>query len=106
MDEGGRARRSGKASRASKAKSALQELAELRRSGVKRAAHFEVREEEAVFDEVDEDSYAKLVSKRREEGGACMMDTGLSGHETPVHRPTFPLLAPSALLLASAPVER
>ena len=29
-----------------------------------------MREEEAVYDEMDEAQYAKLVKKRREEGGA------------------------------------
>ena len=53
-----------------KVKSALQELAELRRSGGKRADLFEVKEEEAVYDVVDEAEYAKIVAQRREEGGA------------------------------------
>ncbi len=63
-----------------KAKSALAELAELRKSGAKRADRFEVKEEAAVYDVVDEDEYAKLVQKRREEGGAawacCSLEQG------------------------------
>jgi DNA polymerase alpha subunit A len=55
-----------------KAKSALAELAELRKSGAKRADRFEIKEEAAVYDVVDEDEYAKLVQKRREEGGASL----------------------------------
>ena len=52
-----------------KFKNALAELAELRKSGGKRADNYEVREEENVYDEVDEDEYARIVQKRREEGG-------------------------------------
>jgi DNA polymerase alpha subunit A len=52
-----------------KVKSALDELAELRKTGGKRVDRFEVREEEAVYDVVDDAEYAKLVQKRREEGG-------------------------------------
>ena len=50
--------------------SALQELAELRKTGGKRADRFEIKEEEQVYDVVDEEQYARLVQKRREEGGA------------------------------------
>jgi DNA polymerase alpha subunit A len=53
-----------------KVKNALAELAELRKSGGKRANTFELKEEEAVYDEVDDDEYARIVQKRREEGGA------------------------------------
>ena len=53
----------------SKFKNALQELAELRKTGGRRADSFDVKEEDAVYDEVDEDQYAKIVQKRREEGG-------------------------------------
>ena len=54
-----------------KVKSALEQLAELRKTGAKRVDTFEVREEEAVYDVVDDAEYAKLVQKRREEGGGC-----------------------------------
>lgn len=53
-----------------KVKNALAELAELRKSGGKRANTFELKEEEAVYDEVDDEEYARIVQKRREEGGA------------------------------------
>ncbi len=73
MEEGGRARRAvvqnGRGG--VKVKSALQELAELRKSGAKRVDRFELKEEEAVYDVVDDAEYAKLVQKRREEGGGC-----------------------------------
>ncbi len=52
-----------------KFKGALAELAELRKSGGKRADKYELKEEEAVYDVVDEDEYARIVQKRREEGG-------------------------------------
>lgn len=52
-----------------KVKSALQELAELRKSGGKRADNYEYQDEEDVYDMVDEDEYARIVQKRREEGG-------------------------------------
>lgn len=70
--EGGRGRRQtvvdGRGGK--KFKNALQELAELRKSGGKGASRFEIKEEEKVYDEVDEDEYARIVQKRREEGGA------------------------------------
>ena len=52
-----------------KVKSALQELAEARKSGAKRSDRFDVKDEEAVYDMVDDAEYAKIVQKRREEGG-------------------------------------
>jgi len=52
-----------------KFKNALAELQELRKTGAKRADLYEVREEEDVYDEVDDDQYARIVQKRREEGG-------------------------------------
>lgn len=60
-----------------KVKSALEELAELRKSGAKRVDRFEVKEEDDVYDVVDEAEYAKLVQKRREEGGARSRKSGL-----------------------------
>jgi hypothetical protein len=51
-------------------KNALAELAELRRTGGKRADTYEVEEEADVYDEVDEAEYARIVQRRREEGGA------------------------------------
>jgi DNA polymerase alpha subunit A len=51
-----------------KFKSALEELRELKKSGKRRVDAYEVREEDDVYDEVNEDEYARLVQKRREEG--------------------------------------
>ena len=62
-----RARRASKP--VSKAKSSLAKLAELRRTGAKRVHGFELTEEDAVYDEVQEQDYAKLVQDRREEAG-------------------------------------
>ena len=72
MEGEGRARRAtaGTTRGRAGAKSALQELAELRKSGAKQVDRYELKEEEAVYDVVGEDEYAKLVQKRREEGGA------------------------------------
>ena len=52
-----------------KVKNALAELQELRKTGGKRADNYEVREEDDVYDEVDDDQYARIVQQRREEGG-------------------------------------
>lgn len=73
MEGEGRSKRStaGQTRGGQKAKSALQELAELRKSGGKRLDRFETKEEEDVYDVVDDQEYAKLVQKRREEGGEC-----------------------------------
>ena len=78
MEGEGRARRTtaGTTRGRTGAKSALQELAELRKSGGKRVDRFELKEEEAVYDVVDDAEYAKLVQKRREEGGAWAEDAG------------------------------
>ena len=84
--DGGRSRR--QAGRGGKNfKSALQELAELRKSGAKRADLYEVREEENVYDEVDEDEYARIVQKRREEGGKIIPhDRNVIQHRQHAHR--------------------
>jgi DNA polymerase alpha subunit A len=50
-------------------KSALEALKAAREGGLKRVADYEVKKEAAVYDVVDEDQYAQLVAKRREEGG-------------------------------------
>ena len=63
----GRSRRAAKPT--SKAKSSLAQLAELRRTGAKRVHDFELTEEEAVYDEVQEQDYAQLVQDRREQAG-------------------------------------
>jgi hypothetical protein len=69
--EEGRAKRAVQANGrgGAKVKSALAELAELRKTGGKRADKFECKEEEDVYDLVDDDAYAAIVQKRREEGG-------------------------------------
>ena len=68
-----RARRAAKP--ASKAKTSLAQLAELRRTGAKRVHNFELKEEDAVYDEVQEQDYAKLVQDRREEAGQISDET-------------------------------
>ena len=71
MDDTGRNRRQSviHGRGGSKFKNALQELKELRQTGGKRADTFDVKEEDAVYDEVDEAQYAQIVQQRREEGG-------------------------------------
>ncbi|KAK2077328.1 hypothetical protein QBZ16_004962 [Prototheca wickerhamii] len=64
----------------SRAKQALAELAALRKSGAKRVDTFEVEEEKPVYDLVDEDQYAKIVKKRRDEGGAFVIDRNGLGY--------------------------
>ena len=85
MEEGGRAKRAVVTNGRGgvRVRSALQELAELRKSGGKRVDTYELKEEEAVYDEVDEADYAKLVQKRREEGGGCCpgSDQGFATHQ-------------------------
>lgn len=49
--------------------SALEALKAARAGGTKRVETFEVKQEDAVYDVVDEDTYAKLVTERRETGG-------------------------------------
>lgn len=75
--EGGRSRRQtvvdGRGGK--KFKNALAELEELRKTGGKRADRYEFKEEESVYDEVDDDEYARIVQKRREEGGGLFAFT-------------------------------
>ena len=54
-----------------KAASALAQLAELRRTGAKHINVHEVKQEDQVYDVVEEDEYADLVAKRREAGKFC-----------------------------------
>lgn len=42
------------------------------RTGAKRLDTFELKEEKAVYDVVDDDQYAQLVTKRRIEAGAWL----------------------------------
>lgn len=62
-----RARRDAKPG--AKAKASFAQFQELKRTGGKRIHNFELKEEEAVYDEVQEQDYAKLVQDRREEAG-------------------------------------
>lgn len=48
---------------------ALKQLQELRRTKAKHASVYEVKEEQPVYDVVDDDDYADIVAKRRREGG-------------------------------------
>ena len=61
----------GKGKQGSKAASALAELRALKASGKKRIDTYEVKEEESVYDVLDDEEYGKLVTKRRQEAGAC-----------------------------------
>lgn len=55
------------------ARSALEALKAAREQGAsKRVADYQVKQEKAVYDVLDEAEYVKLVTKRREEGGACL----------------------------------
>ena len=69
MADSGRSRRIG-ADRATKARGALHQLEEQRRSGTKHATAYEVKDEGAIYDVIDDDEYDKLVAKRRDEAGA------------------------------------
>jgi DNA polymerase alpha subunit A len=53
------------------ARGALEALKAAREGGTKRVSNFEVKQEDAVYDVVEEQEYAKIVAKRRAEGGAC-----------------------------------
>ena len=75
-----RSRREGR--KPSKAANALAKLAELRKSGGRRVDSFELTEEATVYDELAEEDYSELVTKRREEGGElpifrCMLSSHL-----------------------------
>ena len=71
MADAGRSRRTG-ASRAGNAQAALQRLKAQRESGTKHAIAYEGKDEEAIFDTVQEDEYVGLVAKRREEAGMLL----------------------------------
>ena len=60
-----------------KAANALAQLKELRATGKKHADVYQLKEEEAVYDEVEEEEFAKMVSKRREEGGKTCLREGM-----------------------------
>ena len=85
-----------------KARNALAELAEMRKSGAKRADRFEIKEEAAVYDMVDEDEYAKIVKKRFEDGGAVDRDCAPRRPQPIVPTPiAVPAPAPPARALAA-----
>lgn len=65
MDSG----RGKRAKPVNKAKSALEELAELRRTGGKRVTNYELEEEANVYDVMDDDEYSKFTARRRDEAG-------------------------------------
>lgn len=48
---------------------AFKQLQELRKTKAKHASVYEVKEEQPVYDVVDDDDYADIVAKRRREGG-------------------------------------
>ncbi|PKA64781.1 DNA polymerase alpha catalytic subunit [Apostasia shenzhenica] len=75
---------------------ALQRLKALRRSGGRRSAcgGFQVKMEEPIYDTVEEDDYAALVARRREDvGGFIVDDDGLGyaddGREEDWSNPSF-----------------
>lgn len=80
MSDTGRSRRAGPGP--SRASNALEQLRELKRTGKKQAIAYELKEEEAVYDVVDEDDYADLVAKRRREGGASLLFVPLMDRST------------------------
>eukprot|EP00854_Cymbomonas_tetramitiformis_P021355 gene21355-25665_t len=60
------------ASRANKAKSSIEELKAFREKS--RTDRYDTKDEEDVYDVVDEKEYRKLVEKRRDEGGAFVVN--------------------------------
>ncbi|GLI66368.1 hypothetical protein VaNZ11_010151 [Volvox africanus] len=67
-------------SAAAKAMSALEQLRAAREGSGKRALTFEVKEEDAVYDVVDEQQYADIVKKRRDAGAFVIDDDGTGGY--------------------------
>ncbi|EFJ41338.1 hypothetical protein VOLCADRAFT_107737 [Volvox carteri f. nagariensis] len=67
-------------SAAAKAKSALEQLRAAREGSGKRALTYEVKEEDAVYDVVDEHQYAEIVKKRRDAGAFVVDDDGTGGY--------------------------
>ncbi len=66
----GRSRRVVQNRAAASVAAALEKLNAAKSGASKRLDTLELKEEEAVYDVVDEDSYAQLVTKRRIEAGA------------------------------------
>jgi DNA polymerase alpha subunit A len=63
-----------------KASSALEQLKAAREGGAKRLDKFSLKEEEAVYDVVEDNEYAKIVSKRRAEAGDFIVDDNGAGY--------------------------
>lgn len=68
-------------SAAQKTKGALEALRAAREGAVKRAYAYEVKEEERVYDVVDDAKYAEIVKKRRDEGDFVVDDDGTGYHD-------------------------
>jgi DNA polymerase alpha subunit A len=66
----GRSRREIKKPGGAGVAAALQQL-NAARAGTKRLDTFELKEETAVYEVVDDEQYAQLVTKRRIEAGGC-----------------------------------
>ncbi len=61
---------------------ALERLKAIKEGGSKALEKFEVKQEAAVYDVVDEQEYAKIVAKRRAEGGGFVVDDdGMGYHD-------------------------
>ena len=69
------------ASRRGKKAGALEALEAARAGRGARVGEFQVRQEEAVFDEVGEEDYAALVEERREAHGGFVVDDGGEGYQ-------------------------
>ncbi len=78
MEGGGRSKRAARP--AKKHAIALAKLAEIKRNGGKRGEDPICKEEEAVYDIVEDDEYARIVAKRRDEGAAPLQFTRFPGH--------------------------
>jgi len=68
----GRSRRVVQNKAAASVAAALEKL-NAAKSGAKRVETFELKEEEAVYDVVDDESYAQLANKRRIEAGEGLL---------------------------------
>lgn len=78
----GRSRRVVQNKSATTVASALAQL-NAARSGAKRLDTFELKEEKAVYDVVDDEQYAQLVTKRRIEAGVLLTPAALPGSGHP-----------------------
>ncbi len=65
---------------AAKAQEAREKLRLAKEGSGKRALTFEVKEEAAVYDVVDEQHYAEIVKKRRDAGAFVVDDDGTGGY--------------------------